>query len=65
MFSWLKQLRRPKDDLDLNYVTDRIIACSKPWKQRTSQDNNRINVDALCGYLEQKHKGKYAVFNLS
>ena len=49
-------------DLDLTYITDRIIAMGYPAESITALFRNSIN--DVAKYLETKHQGKYMVYNL-
>ena len=51
-------------DLDLTYVTPRIIAMSFP-ASNTIQRLYRNSSDNVAAMLESKHGGKYWVYNLS
>jgi phosphatidylinositol-3,4,5-trisphosphate 3-phosphatase and dual-specificity protein phosphatase PTEN len=51
-------------DLDLTYITPRILAMSFP-AQAFIQKIYRNNIDHVAKYLEEKHDGKYMIYNLS
>ncbi|KAK3612698.1 hypothetical protein CHS0354_042224, partial [Potamilus streckersoni] len=52
-----------KADLDLNYITSRIAVMSFPAEGVESAFKNHI--DVVHNYLESRHRGSYAVYNLS
>ncbi|CAL1529543.1 unnamed protein product [Lymnaea stagnalis] len=52
-----------KTDLDISYITSRIIVMSYPAEGMESAFKNSI--DDVRGYLESRHRGSYAVYNLS
>jgi hypothetical protein len=49
-------------DLDLTYVTERIIAMSFPAEGFESSYRNDIN--SVARFLKEKHGGNFMVFNL-
>ena len=51
--------------LDACYVTDRLIACGFPWKNRTTVQAHRNNVDEFGEWLNKAHGNRYLVWNLS
>ncbi|KAI8787018.1 cyclin-G-associated kinase isoform X1 [Biomphalaria glabrata] len=52
-----------KTDLDISYITSRIIVMPYPAEGVESAFKNSI--DEVRAYLESKHRGSYAVYNLS
>ncbi|GFR85921.1 cyclin-G-associated kinase-like, partial [Elysia marginata] len=52
-----------RTDLDISYVTSRLIVMSYPAEGMESAFKNSI--DEVRAYLEAKHRGSYAVYNLS
>ncbi|KAH9489463.1 hypothetical protein Btru_046281 [Bulinus truncatus] len=52
-----------KTDMDISYITSRIIVMSYPAEGVESAFKNSI--DEVRGYLESRHRGCYAVYNLS
>eukprot|EP00730_Choanoeca_flexa_P004341 TRINITY_DN11666_c0_g1_i2.p5 TRINITY_DN11666_c0_g1~~TRINITY_DN11666_c0_g1_i2.p5 ORF type:complete len:102 (+),score=4.11 TRINITY_DN11666_c0_g1_i2:3155-3460(+) len=65
--SWL--LRRTNDEessgqLDLDYITDSIIACGRPWKNRTAKEANLNNESELASFLNHTHRSSYLIVNL-
>lgn len=52
-----------KADLDISYVTSRVLVMSFPSEGVESAFKNHI--DDVKNYLDYKHKGSYAVYNLS
>ncbi|RUS92097.1 hypothetical protein EGW08_000121 [Elysia chlorotica] len=52
-----------RTDLDISYITSRLIVMSYPAEGMESAFKNSI--DEVRGYLEAKHRGSYAVYNLS
>ncbi|KAG8520876.1 Tensin-1 [Galemys pyrenaicus] len=57
---------RPTEDsceLDLVYVTERIIAVSFP--STANEENFRVNLREVAQMLKSKHGGNYLLFNLS
>lgn len=50
-------------ELDLVYVTERIIAVSFP--STANEDNFRSNLREVAQMLKSKHGGNYLLFNLS
>ena len=51
-------------DLDLTYVTDRIIAMGFPSASSSLESMFRNSVDEVQMFLEEKHKNCYKVYNL-
>jgi protein-tyrosine phosphatase len=51
-------------DLDLTYITDRIIAMGYP-SQDFLQSTYRNSIDDYASFLNTKHPAKYQVFNLT
>ncbi|CAJ0557808.1 unnamed protein product, partial [Mesorhabditis spiculigera] len=49
-------------DLDLTYITDRIIAMGYPASDRESVYRN--SMEQTVSFLERRHRGHYKVFNL-
>ena len=56
---------REATHLDACYVTDRLIACGFPWKNRTTVQAHRNNVDEFGDWLNKAHGNRYLVWNLS
>lgn len=52
-----------KNELDVNYITSRVLVMSFPAEGVESAFRNHI--DDVRYFLESKHRGYYAVFNLS
>ncbi|CAC5379615.1 GAK [Mytilus coruscus] len=52
-----------KADLDLSYITSRVIVMSFPSEGVESAFKNHI--DEVRNYLDYKHKNSYAVYNIS
>ncbi|XP_071954389.1 cyclin-G-associated kinase-like isoform X1 [Antedon mediterranea] len=52
-----------KGDMDISYLTSRIIVMSYPAEGLESTYKNHI--DDVRGYLDSRHPGKYMVFNLT
>jgi cyclin G-associated kinase len=52
-----------KTDLDISYITSRLIVMSYPAEGVESAFKNSI--DEVRNFLESKHRGSYAVYNLS
>ncbi|XP_059173806.1 cyclin-G-associated kinase-like [Physella acuta] len=52
-----------KTDLDISYITSRLIVMSYPAEGMESAFKNSI--DDVRNYLESRHRGSYAVYNLS
>ena len=52
-----------KTDLDLSYITSRVAVMSFPAEGVESAIKNHI--DDVRNYLEAKHRGSYAIYNLS
>ncbi|BFY99570.1 hypothetical protein BsWGS_02610 [Bradybaena similaris] len=52
-----------KTDLDISYITSRLIVMSYPAEGVESAFKNSI--DEVRNFLESKHRGCYAVYNLS
>ena len=50
-------------DLDLSYITPRIIAMSIPGEGLTKIYRNSLEI--VSEFLESKHKSNYMIFNLS
>ena len=69
IFSAIRQFmskkRRYKEDeynLDLSYVTNKVIAMGFP--SENIEFIYRNSLDELCQFLEDKHKGHYKIYNL-
>ena len=60
----LKKRRYQRDgfDLDLTYITDRVIAMGFPCEGRQAVIRNTMR--ATQNFLEMKHSGRYRVYNL-
>jgi phosphatidylinositol-3,4,5-trisphosphate 3-phosphatase and dual-specificity protein phosphatase PTEN len=78
MTQWIKKLvsgkrnrlQEGKFDLDMTYVTDKIIAMSFPASGFESIYRNSISDVSLShlqvvSYLNEKHKGQFKVYNMS
>lgn len=71
MFDWLRKLvAGPKNrtisekyDLDLTYITSKIIAMAFPASGYEKLFRNCI--EDVAGFLEESHKGKYYIINVS
>ena len=50
-------------NLDVTYITDRVLAMSFPASGMESMYRNHINT--VAQFLEQKHPEQYKVYNLS
>ena len=59
-----KRLVDGEYDLDLTYVTPRIIAMSFP-ASNLIQKIYRNNIKTVASYLNDKHQNKYFIFNMS
>jgi len=51
--------------LDITYLQGRIIAVGRPWNRHTEKGAKRNNIDELGKVLDQRHKHKYLLLNLS
>jgi phosphatidylinositol-3,4,5-trisphosphate 3-phosphatase/dual-specificity protein phosphatase PTEN len=51
-------------DLDMTYITDRIIAMGYPTEDASFQSSYRNPFSEVYGYLEEFHKDHYKVYNL-
>lgn len=58
-----KRLETDKYNLDLSYVTPRIIAMAYPASGLEGMFRNRI--DDVAAFLEETHRGGYLIVNLS
>ena len=69
--NWLKQKVSKNSNryveegynLDITYITDRVLAMSFPASGIEKLYRNNIN--SVVNFLEEKHKGHYKIFNLS
>ena len=52
-----------KGDLDISYITSRILVMSYPGEGIQAAVRN--NIDAVRAFLDSKHHKKYAVYNLT
>ena len=52
-----------KFNLDLSYITDKIIAMAYPAEGVESTYRN--NIDDVAGMFDAHHKHRYMIFNLS
>ncbi|KAG8518351.1 Tensin-2 [Galemys pyrenaicus] len=59
----LDPLMERRWDLDLTYVTERILAAAFP--ARTDEQRHRGHLRELAHVLQSKHRDKYLLFNLS
>ena len=50
-------------DLDLSYITPRVVAMSIPGEGVHKVYRNSI--DSVAQFLNEKHEGKYRILNLS
>ena len=58
-----KRLKEEGFNLDLSYITPRIIAMSIPGEGLSGLYRNNLNL--VSEFLETRHKNKYQVYNLS
>jgi phosphatidylinositol-3,4,5-trisphosphate 3-phosphatase/dual-specificity protein phosphatase PTEN len=58
------RLQNSEYNLDLTYVTPRVIAMSYP-ASTLKEKVYRNNIDTVAEYLQKTHKNKYKVFNLT
>src|SRR5574343_423112 len=58
-----KRLKEEGFNLDLSYITPRIIAMSIPGEGLSKLFRNNLNL--VSEFLETRHKNKYQVYNLS
>ena len=71
MMDWIRckvsgKRKRFKDDnfnLDISYITPRIIAMSFPASGFEAWYRNKIS--SVSKFLESKHQGAYKIYNLS
>ena len=61
-----KRIRLKEDgyDLDISYITPRILAMSYP-AERFVQKIYRNDINTVAQYMNEKHSTKYWIFNLS
>jgi phosphatidylinositol-3,4,5-trisphosphate 3-phosphatase/dual-specificity protein phosphatase PTEN len=59
-----KRLQESGFDLDMSYITDRIIAMGYPADDASFQSNYRNPYSEVFQFLETFHQGKYKVYNL-
>ena len=50
-------------DLDLTYITSRLIAMAYPASG--FEKTYRNSIDDVAKYFQERHEGKYLIFNLS
>jgi phosphatidylinositol-3,4,5-trisphosphate 3-phosphatase/dual-specificity protein phosphatase PTEN len=58
------RLKEEKYDLDLTYITPRIVAMSYP-AEKLLQKIYRNDITTVSNYLKEKHQDNYWVYNLS
>eukprot|EP01103_Thecamoeba_quadrilineata_P019206 TRINITY_DN7678_c0_g1_i1.p1 TRINITY_DN7678_c0_g1~~TRINITY_DN7678_c0_g1_i1.p1 ORF type:complete len:1533 (-),score=269.53 TRINITY_DN7678_c0_g1_i1:227-4825(-) len=50
-------------DLDITYVTDRVIAASFPWPERSNHKQKNTQ-ESIFKFLQEQHGHHYMIFNL-
>nr|KAJ3413846.1 hypothetical protein HK105_001955 [Polyrhizophydium stewartii] len=51
--------------LDLRRITNRVIASGLPWKQPSSGQSHRNNVNDLARFLDCRYHDRYMIWNLA
>ncbi|TPX32548.1 hypothetical protein SmJEL517_g04398 [Synchytrium microbalum] len=52
-------------NLDVTRITNRVLACGLPWKNRSEKKSRRNNVEELGVFLTARYGKKYMVWNLA
>lgn len=59
------KLQKIVQNLDITRITNRLIVCGLPWRQRTERGSRRNNVDDLATFLNFRYPGRYMIWSLT
>ena len=59
------KFRKIVNDLDVTRITNRLVACGLPWRQRTERGSRRNNVEDLARFLNFRYPDRYLIWNLT
>lgn len=57
--------RSAPNDLDITFITERLVVMGFPSHGPTDKKRNQNNIDDLAEYLEMYHSNHYLIFNLN
>jgi hypothetical protein len=52
-----------KDKLDITYITPRLLIIGALWEARTMKEERKNNSKEMATFLNEKHGGKYIIWN--